>query len=318
MQQIFTNSLGTFVFDGKVVDKMLFSSPAEALKSLLLIEKGEVLSAEKELQKKHPNAKIDRILTEEILAAFKPEANDFFLANLLLTKRKLREGVNDDMLIIQSINAVEELNKVSNLMAKRLREWYELYNPEFSKSLANHEAFVKLILTKSKHELLKEIKVDEELAMGADLKESDLKAILDLALQLKEIYTIREKETKYLETLMKKACPNVYALCGELIGAKLLALAGSLDRLSKFPASTVQLLGAEKALFRHIRTKSRCPKYGILIQHPLVTKAQKSDKGRVARALADKISIAAKIDFFKGEFAGDKLKKALESKFGEW
>ncbi len=114
---------------------------------------------------------------------------------------------------------------------------------------------------------------------------------------------------------MKDYCPNITVVAGVMVGAKLIALAGDLKRLILFPSSTVQLLGAEKALFRHMKTGARVPKHGIIHEHALVAKASKENKGKAARALADKISMAAKIDYFKGEFIGDKLKKKLEERF---
>ncbi|HII72111.1 TPA: C/D box methylation guide ribonucleoprotein complex aNOP56 subunit, partial [Candidatus Woesearchaeota archaeon] len=87
------------------------------------------------------------------------------------------------------------------------------------------------------------------------------------------------------------------------------------EKMALMPASTIQLLGAEKALFRHMTTGAKPPKFGVIINHPLVTKAKKPDKGKVARTMADKISLAAKIDFFKGEFKGDDLRKELEERF---
>jgi nucleolar protein 56 len=104
-------------------------------------------------------------------------------------------------------------------------------------------------------------------------------------------------------------------LTGINIGAKMIAKAGSIEKMAFMPASTIQLLGAEEALFRHIKTGARPPKYGILLQHILVAKAKRPDKGKVAKALADKISIAIKVDFFKGEFIGDRLKRDLEKRF---
>ncbi|MFC1801226.1 C/D box methylation guide ribonucleoprotein complex aNOP56 subunit, partial [Nanoarchaeota archaeon] len=111
----------------------------------------------------------------------------------------------------------------------------------------------------------------------------------------------------------KKYCPNLLELCGSTIGSGLIELAGSLKRLATFPSSTVQLLGAEKALFRHIRTGARSPKHGLILQHPLVQNAK--EKGKAARALADKISLASRLDFFKGEFKAKEMRKELEKKF---
>ena len=152
-------------------------------------------------------------------------------------------------------------------------------------------------------------------SMGGDLSKEDIKPFMDLAKKIKEMYEFKQMQTEYLEKVMKEYCPNISAVAGESIGAKLLALAGSLKRLAFFPASTVQLLGAEKSLFRHLRTGARPPRHGVIVQHPLVASASQKDHGKRARALADKISLAAKIDYFKGEFIGEKLRTDLEKRF---
>lgn len=232
-----------------------------------------------------------------------------------VTADKLRKSLTDDALIIQAISNVNEVDKIANILSKRLREWYELHCPEFSKSISSNEKFSELVISKSRDDLLKEIK--EKKTIGSDFSKDDLSAVKELAKQISELYGYKERVVIYIDRLMKSVCPNVLALTGTLVGAKLLMIAGSLKRLSEFPASTIQLLGAEKALFRHMKNKKhRPPKYGVLMQHPLVNKAMKKDKGKAGRMLADKISIAAKVDYFKGEFIGDKLKKELEKKLG--
>jgi nucleolar protein 56 len=235
--------------------------------------------------------------------------------NLQRTKVGVRGSVNDDLLIIQAINNIDEINKAVNLLSKRLREWYELYNPEFSKSLDSHEAFVNLILEKDKDTLLSEVGLKNEQSMGADLKDSDLAAVKNLAEEIKLLFGLKEKQEKYLESVMLVYCPNLTAIAGHLIAAKLLEHAGSLEKLAGYPSSTVQLLGAEKALFRHMKTGSKCPKYGVIFSHYLVAKARMDIRGKVARALADKLSIAAKVDHFRGEFVGDRLRSELEERF---
>lgn len=231
-------------------------------------------------------------------------------------RAKLRESVKEDTLIVQTVSGIEELEKAANLLSKRLREWYELYNPETSRALPEHEMFAKAITSKSKKELLSELKIKD--TMGADLKKNDIDAILNLAEEVKSLFTLKHSQEKYLEDSMKKTCPNVTAIAGTQIGAKLICLAGSLEKLSKFPSSTVQLLGAEKALFRHLRNKRNLsPKYGILHEHILLSRVMSRDKGKMARTLADKISIAAKVDFFKGKYVGDLLLNQVNKKAEE-
>ncbi|MBS3102132.1 hypothetical protein J4458_01645 [Candidatus Woesearchaeota archaeon] len=229
--------------------------------------------------------------------------------NLELTKKQVKESVNEDSFIAHAIGNVGELDKAINLLSKRLREWYALYNPEMERETGEHEKLVQAVLeNKGKR---------EKNSMGAEISSGDLSQIMLLAGQIKELYDLRKKHESYLEEIMKKHCPNMLEVAGVLISAKLLEHAGSLRRLMMMPASTIQILGAEKALFRHLKTgkKAKPPKYGILSQHPLIGKVKKEEYGKVARTLADKISIAVKVDYFKGKFIGDKLKEELEKKF---
>jgi nucleolar protein 56 len=222
----------------------------------------------------------------------------------MITKKRVKDSIGYDNLIIQTINHIEELNKISNMLSKRLREWYSLYNPEFSNSIDDHLAFSRMILEGNEPKLKE--------SMGADLKEEDITTIKDIAKEIVRIDELKESQIAYLEKIMKKHCPNIQAVAGTLIGGKLVAMAGSLEKLTIFPSSTVQLLGAEKALFRHIKTGSRPPKFGVIMNHQLVNSVRLKEKGKVARMLANKISLAARVDRFKGEFIGDKLAKALE------
>lgn len=227
------------------------------------------------------------------------------------TKKAVAASVGDDQLITQAISAIEDADKAANTLAKRLREWYEHVSPEFSKNVSDNEAFTRLIQVKSKQEQLAELKLQE--TMGADLAAADEAEILHLAATISAIYVQRSQLESYLTTVMQRHCPNVLALTGTTIGARLLREARSLRRMATIQASTIQLYGAEKALFRHLKTGAKPPKHGYIVNHPLV--ANNKEKGKVSRALADKIAIAAKVDFFKGEFIGEKLRKELEERF---
>jgi nucleolar protein 56 len=228
-------------------------------------------------------------------------------SNLKETKKKIKDSVTDDLLIVQTVNHIFDLIKVINILAKDLREWYGYYNPEFSKKEEDHQTFVESIL-KGDDKKTKS-------SMGADFDKSDLKPLLDLCKEIKRLYGFKEEQEKYLESMMKKVCPNITAISGFLIGAQLIEHAGSLRKLILMPSSTVQLLGAEEALFRHIKTGAKCPKYGVLHNHPLISKVGRKDVGKVARMLASKISIASRVDYGKGKFIGDKLMKEIEDRF---
>ncbi len=148
--------------------------------------------------------------------------------------------------------------------------------------------------------------------MGADLDKFQVEEITLLAKEVQSLYELRKKHELYLEKIMKKYCPNILELAGVTIGAKLIELARGLKRLALLPASTVQLLGAEKALFRHLKTGSRSPKHGIIFQHPLIQHAKKNERGKKARQLADKLSLCARLDFFKGDFKAKEYREMLE------
>ncbi|MBN1275718.1 hypothetical protein JXA12_05515 [Candidatus Woesearchaeota archaeon] len=230
------------------------------------------------------------------------------------TKRAVATSVDDDNLITQAISAMEDVDRAANTLTRRLREWYELYSPEFSKAVDDNEAFVRRVLEKPREEQLRELGLHE--TMGADLERADVQESERLAKAIKALREERDQLESYLDRVMLRRCPNVLVLAGPTIGARLLREAGSLKRLAMVQASTIQLYGAEKALFRHLKTGAKPPKHGHLINHPLLAKAGKEDKGKVARALADKISIAAKVDYFKGEPIGETLKQQLEARFG--
>jgi len=330
---IYSNVIGSFVFntDLRIIDKTLFDEKDIVDNALKL--NNEWLEEEKALIKKHGHKIIflGKKKTElsgievspedkfEIVNGRISEIPNFYQlmrkAGIAITRNKIKNSVKQDTLVIQAISNIDELDRVANTLIKRLREWYELYLPEFSKGLRDNEKFVELVLKKKKTELLKEINISSKKSMGANLDKTDLKPITELAKRIVSLYDLRESQSQYLELIIKKTYPNMYAITGSQIGAKLISFARSFEKLAKFPASTIQLLGAEEALFRHLKTGAKPPKYGILHEHALVTNAKASEKGKAARALGDKISIAVKVDFFKGKFIGDKLRKQLEVRF---
>lgn len=307
MVYTFTNIIGSFVLDEnmKIIDSILFKS----------IE--DYQSKEKTEQKLINKYKAKEIPKEKLLAALnnfkdKEYFSKFYQQNLALTKQALKASVNEDQLIIQTIANVTELERITNLLTKRLREWYSLYFPELSRKIAHNDAFVELIISKSKTELMKELKLEQ--SIGSELAERHLEEINHLAEGVHQLYHLREKHEAYLEKVMEKYCPNLLELAGVNLGAKLLELGRGLKNLALLPASTLQLLGAEKALFRHLKTKARPPKHGIIFNHPLVQKAQRKGRGKAARMLADKLSLCARLDYFKGEFRGEEYRKELEAK----
>lgn len=227
----------------------------------------------------------------------------YYIENLELTKKKLRESVSKDLLIIKAANSLSDLKNVINILVTKLREWYSYYNPELEKEAKDNKKFVDLIIKGEKK---------RKNSIGGEFDNSDQNIILEFAGRIKQLNQLEDSLEEYIEKTMKQICPNLQAVAGNSIGPKLLILSGSLKGLSKMPASKIQLLGSEKAFFRYLISGTKSPKYGLLFTHELVQKSK--NKGKIARVVANKISIAAKIDYFKGEFIGDKLRKQVEAK----
>lgn len=230
------------------------------------------------------------------------DLNKLRQSNLEITRKKIREAVNEDNFIVHAINCLDETDKSINMLSKRLREWYSLQNPELK--LDKNEKYAELIV------LDKENKKKD--SMGKDLKKEDNEIIKLLAKKVQELFSFRMDIEKYLDKLIKKYCPNLQELAGTTIGARLIEHTGSLKKLALMPASTIQILGAEKALFRHLTKGSKPPKHGILYQHQYVQTAKRKEQGKKARRLADKIAIGVRADFFTKRFIADKLKEALK------
>jgi nucleolar protein 56 len=153
--------------------------------------------------------------------------------------------------------------------------------------------------------------------MGADMAEQDLSEIQALSKNVLELYELRKNMERYVENTMEEVAPNTKAVAGALLGARLIAIAGSLQNLAMRPASTIQVLGAEKALFRSLKTGARPPKHGLIFQHALLHDAKRWQRGKIARAIAGKIAIAARSDAFGGRYVGDRLKADIDKRIEE-
>lgn len=246
-----------------------------------------------------------------ILAKCEEQIKSFYKQSdfIAISKKQIKDSFSTDNLIIQTINSIEELKRTLNLHSKRLREFFELTAPEVSKKVEDHENLAHMIVEKSKETLEKQFKVTD--SCGAELAAHDYEQIQELARTNLMIAGLIHTQETYLESTMEKYCPNITILAGSLIGAKLIAHVGSLKKLAFLPASTVQILGAEKALFRHLRSGARGPKYGYLFNHSIVQNAK--NKGAIARKLAAKISICAKVDFNNGDILADKYLEAIKN-----
>ncbi|KAF8529270.1 Nop domain-containing protein [Hysterangium stoloniferum] len=215
-----------------------------------------------------------------------------------------------DTMVVQAIALLDDLDKEINIYSMRVKEWYGWHFPEMGKIITDNLAYAKVVremgfrtnaATTSFAALLPEeleatIKVAAEISMGTEISESDMAHIHSLCDQVISITAYRSQLAEYLRNRMNAIAPNLTALVGELVGARLISHAGSLLSLAKHPASTVQILGAEKALFRALKTKHDTPKYGLIYHASLIGQAPPKLKGKMARMVATKAALSIRVD----------------------
>jgi nucleolar protein 56 len=275
--------------------------------------------------------KLDLIVTSGLVDS-SAEAEELVReAAIYLAEAKIREAsAKPDLQVIQSIQALDEVDKAANIFNSRLREWYGLHFPELSDILSEPEQYIDFILTVGHRDrvkdLVSELKLAEkkvkvileasEKSKGAEIREEDLSRVRMLAKEVKDLHALRKSLQRHVEVTMSKIAPNLTAIAGATIAARLVAKAGGLEKLARLPASTIQVLGAEKALFRALRTGAPPPKHGIIFQHKLVHSAPSWQRGKVARSLAAKIALAARVDAYRGE-REERLDTQLEKRIEE-
>ena len=215
-----------------------------------------------------------------------------------------------DTMVVQAIGLLDELDKELNTYAMRVREWYGWHFPEMTKIIADNMQYAKTVIqmgdraTASDHDFSGTLDEDVEqdlkdaavISMGTEISVDDLNNIKQLAEQVVSLSEYRIQLYDYLKSRMNAIAPNLTVLVGELVGARLISHAGSLINLAKHPASTVQILGAEKALFRALKTKHETPKYGLIYHASLIGQAAPKFKGKISRVLAAKCALSIRVD----------------------
>lgn len=270
----FAHVIGYFVFD----------------EQFKIIDSGE----ERKMQKKYPNLVL---INEQNICAYKNALlalkTPHYLAmfydyNRTATKLTLKGVANNDNFIAQALACIDDIAKVREIFLHRIGEWCSLFSPEILKS-------------------------KELLSVDLVANAEEAAPLNRLTQQVNDINKLGEAQFSYLKKIMNQHCPNLAAVAGYEIGGRMIVLAGSLEKLSRMASSKIQVLGAEKAFFRHLLEQTPLPKHGVIALHLLVKKSADEKKQNVARALAEKISIAVRVDYFKGEFVGNKLRKEVES-----
>jgi nucleolar protein 56 len=237
-----------------------------------------------------------------------------------------------DLHISQSINALDELDKIINVIGARLREWYGLHFPELDYLIQNIFTYAEIVRlagnrTNIDLTMLENLGIESkktemilmavERSKGGDILEENLSIIKKLANEVIMQTELRRILAYQIEEMMEKIAPNIKDILTATVGARLMAKAGSLQKLSVMPSSTIQIIGAEKALFRSLKTGAPPPKHGILFQHPILHSAPKWQRGKMARAIASKVAIAVRIDLFRNGEKEAHISEQLNKRIAE-
>uniref|UniRef100_A0A131Y2Q0 Nucleolar protein 58 n=2 Tax=Ixodes ricinus TaxID=34613 RepID=A0A131Y2Q0_IXORI len=226
-----------------------------------------------------------------------------------------------DTMIIQAVSLLDDLDKELNNYIMRCKEWYGWHFPELSKIVTDNLQYVRTVqkvglrtnaIETDLSDILAEdleakVKEIAEVSMGTEVSDEDIRNILHLCEEVLQMSSYRSQLYEYLKNRMTAVAPNLTILVGELVGARLISHAGSLLNLAKHPASTVQILGAEKALFRALKTKHDTPKYGLIYHAQLVGQSTQKLKGKMSRMLAAKASLATRVDALGEDGVGTEL-----------
>jgi nucleolar protein 56 len=237
-----------------------------------------------------------------------------------------------DLHVIQAISALDELDKLINLVSTRMREWYGLHFPELDNLIQSPNLYAEIVANAGPRqnitrEMLEEVGVQDRKvdviidaarrSKGGDASTGSLALLKKIADEVLSQSELRRILAQYIEDTMEVVAPNVKQILTALVGARLIAKAGSLSRLAFSSASTIQVLGAEKALFRALKSGARPPKHGLLFQHPMVHSAAKWQRGKIARAVASKLAIAARIDLYRQSGKDEAILNKLEHRISE-
>ncbi|MBY9020707.1 MAG: hypothetical protein KGD67_06605 [Candidatus Lokiarchaeota archaeon] len=322
MNDLVTSGFDEFAFDNRKLKELTTQSLkfSSSLEISSLEFRNFRLSLEDQLKKIGINK-----LESEITFFFKNTKEQ-------LIRKKISEfGGKSDVEIIQIIETLNILKKSISLFSSRLKEWYGLHFPELTdnliedniiisrmvSALGNRDNFTYDNIEQNFNFNEARIKAIVKLAshsMGADI---NLTVLKNYANEIILLDNFRQELEQHLDILMEKLAPNLFTLVGGLIGAKLIAKAGSLKKLAFMPASRVQLLGAEKALYRFLKTGDKRPKHGLIFQWNLIRGSKPHNRGKISRVISGKIGISAKVDYFGGEFVADVLSKDINEKIQE-
>ncbi len=325
---LLTTWFGSFLLDeGAVIQQRLFPKDPKALGDRLArVEDWKVLDEERELMALVAEVFVTEPRLERVGGRFTTERAPFLdpaafgfeppllhAAMLDLAKRRIRKAIRTEDHLRQAVAAVDDLQEQENTMLERIREWYGLHFPELAK-MVDVSDYLELV---ARHGRRENLPLDARESVGAELGDAEEKELQGMARLAQSLAAQRADLEAYVERTARGIAPNVSELAGPMIAARLVTLAGSVEDLARYPAGTVQLLGAERALFRHLKSGSRPPKHGVLFQHPLVHRAPPWQRGAIARAFAGRIVMAARADAYTHRHIAFDLQTGLDRTVAE-
>jgi nucleolar protein 56 len=234
-----------------------------------------------------------------------------------------------DMLLASCTKSIEDLDKTINLLGERFEDWYGIYFPELKAEDKLQFANTALIIDRENidekalasslgQKRASDLAAAAKGSLGVKLSPKDHSECLSLARMIVSMEALRKDYEGYQKELAAELCPNMTEVGGADIAAKLVSHVGSLQRLAMLPASALQVLGAEKALFKHLRNRRiPPPKHGIIFQHARISSSPKSVRGKIARALANQLTLAAKADAFSKRSISAELKKKFDERYSQ-
>ena len=231
------------------------------------------------------------------------------------TRKKLKEGVDRDKHVVQAIKMLDQLKSNTEDQVSRFREWYKMHFPEFVEEIKDDEHLVKLLSKEINKEEMSSFREMAENSTGQKLPPQE-QQILEKTLQnIKQNKKQEEELRTYIETTIQEEMPNLSAVLGPLLTSKIIGYAGSLEDLAKQPSSTIQMLGAEKALFRYLKGEGTPPKHGVIFEHDKVNSLPEDKRGKMARFIANKAALAARLDQYGDKNKGEEYRKAIQDKY---
>ncbi len=225
------------------------------------------------------------------------------------TEERLQEAEGRDQLMVQAVRALDDMDEANNELSERLRPWAGLHAPEEAAAEGSNEAFAAAVADDARQ-------ADAD-GTGMSLRDRDADILQRFAGHLSDGYALRAELEAYVEAVAEQVVPNLSAVLEPLLAARLVSEAGSLEKLARMPSSTVQVLGAEEAMFRHLEGEGSAPKHGVLFMHRYVRQAPEGSRGKMARVLANKASIAARLDQYGDDFRGDALRDEVAETFAD-